>query len=244
MADTKNFYEDEKILRDYLAFRHSPESPNESLEKPAFLELLGKVQNKTILDLGCGDANFAIELLGKGCASYLGLEPSHKMLEVAKRNLANTKANVEQATIETWSYPAEHFDVVVSRLALHYVENLDEAFRNVHKTLKPDGRFIFSVLHPVITSFDTPREKGEVRTNWIVDDYFKQSSRQVRLRHDAVTQYHRTLENILMSLQNAGFIFEQLREGCPKAENFTDKELLGRRMRIPLFLMVAAEKSG
>jgi SAM-dependent methyltransferase len=240
MAD--NFYEDDTILQDYLASRYSPESPNESLEKPALLELLGNVRGKSILDLGCGDARFALELLEKGCTSYLGIEPSSKMLEVAKRNLESTKARVEQATIETWSYPAEEFDVVVSRLALHYVEDVGEAFQNIYKALKPDGRLIFSVLHPVITSFDTPRRKGEVRSNWLVDNYFKQSSRQVRLRNDYVTQYHRTLETILVSLQNAGFVFEGLREGCPKAENFTDPELFERRLRIPLFLILAATK--
>jgi predicted RNA methylase len=98
MADEKDFYENEEILRDYLAFRRSPESPNENMEKPAFLELLGNVQNKTMLDLGCGDAKFGVELLVNGCASYLGLESSHKMLEYAKTNLANTKGKVEQAT--------------------------------------------------------------------------------------------------------------------------------------------------
>ncbi len=242
MTEEKNFYEDDKILQDYLASRNSPESPNETLEKPAFLELLGDVKNKTILDLGCGDAKFGVELLGQGCASYLGLEPSSKMLEFAKRNLVNTNGNAEQGTIETWSYPSEQFDVVVSRLVLHYVEHLDEAFRNIYKTLKPNGCFIFSVLHPVITSYDTPREKGEVRTNWIVDDYFKQSSRQVRLRNDYVTQYHRTLETTLMSLQEAGFVFEQLREGCPKPETFKDEALLGRRMRIPLFLILSSRR--
>ncbi len=242
MTDSKDFYEDDKILRDYLEFRYHPESPNESLEKPAFLELLGDIKNKSILDLGCGDAKFGSELLEKGCATYLGVEPSSKMLEYARKNLANTKCEVEQATIETWSYPAEQFDMVVSRLALHYVENLDEAFQNIYKTLKPGGRFVFSTLHPVITSFDTPREKGEVRTNWIVNEYFKQSSRQVKLRNNYVAQYHRTLENIFISLQNAGFVFEGLREGSPKAEYFTDAELLERRLRIPLFLIISARK--
>jgi SAM-dependent methyltransferase len=241
MANEKDFYENEEVLKEYLAFRHSPESPNESLEKPAFLELLGNVKNKTILDLGCGDARFGLELLEKGCTSYLGIEPSTKMLELAKQNL-NTKGSVEQSTVEAWSYPAEQFDLVVSRLALHYVEDLDEAFRNIHKTLKPEGRFVFSMVHPVITSSDKSRENNALRTSWIVDDYFKQGPRRVRLQNDYVTQYHRTLETIFMSSQKAGFVFEGLREGCPKSENFEDMGLLERRMRIPLFLILSARK--
>jgi SAM-dependent methyltransferase len=244
MDNEKDFYENEEILRDYLAFRHSPESPNESIEKPALLELLGDVKNKTILDLGCGDAKFGVELLeaGSGCAAYTGLEPSSKMLELAQQNLAGTSGRLEQATIEAWTYPAEKFDVVISQLALHYVENLGEAFRNVHKTLKPNGRFVFSMVHPVITSCDKSRESNEQRTSWMVDDYFQQGARKVRLQNDYVTQYHRTLESILLSLQQAGFVIEQLREGCPKPENFKDKMLYKRRMRIPLFLILSARK--
>jgi SAM-dependent methyltransferase len=242
MPDEKDFYENEEILRDYLTFHHSPESPNESIEKPAFIELLGSVKNKTILDLGCGDAKFAVELLEMGCASYTGIEPSTKMLELAWQNLSGTGGNVEQSTIEAWTYPPKTFDVVISRLALHYVEDLEEAFRNIHKTLKPNGRFVFSMVHPVITSSDKSRENNAVRTSWIVDDYFRQGPRRVRLQNDYVTQYHRTLETILLSLQEAGFIFEQLREACPKPENFTDRELLERRMRIPLFLILSATK--
>jgi SAM-dependent methyltransferase len=241
MANEKDFYEDEEVLKEYLAFRHSSESPNEASEKPAFLELLGNIENKTILDLGCGDAKFGLELLESGCASYTGIEPSLRMLELAKRNLG-TKGSVEQSTIEAWTYPPETFDLVISRLALHYAEDLDEAFRNIHKTLKPDGRFVFSMVHPVITSSDKSRENNEKRTSWIVDDYFKQGARRVRLHDGFVTQYHRTLETILMSLQKAEFILEQLREGCPKPEKFSDKNLYERRMRIPLFLVTSAIK--
>ncbi len=241
MANDKDFYEDDKILQDYLASRHSPESPNESMEKPAFLELLGNVKDKSILDLGCGDAKFGVELLEVGCASYTGIEPSTKMLERAKQSLGS-RAKLEQATVEAWTYPPETFDVVISRLALHYVENLDEAFRNIYKTLKPDGRFVFSRVHPLITSCDKSRENNEKRTSWIVADYFQQGARRVRLQNGYVTQYHRTLEKILMSLQQTGFVLEQLREGCPNPENFKDEALLGRRLRIPLFLIISAKK--
>jgi ubiquinone/menaquinone biosynthesis C-methylase UbiE len=124
----KDFYDNEDTLKDYLDFRHRSQSPNESIEKPAFLELLGAVKNKHILDLGCGDAKFGKGLLEEGCASYTGIEPSTKMLEYAKRNLQNTKSKVEQASIEAWHYPESQFDVVVSRLVFHYVEDLDTAF--------------------------------------------------------------------------------------------------------------------
>ncbi len=242
MSKQNDFYQNEDVLKDYLEFRHSSQSPNESIEKPAFLELLGDVQNKHILDLGCGDAKFAHELFQKGCASYAGIEPSSLMLRYAQENSQRPEIILEQSTIEDWHYPQEKFDVVISRLAFHYVKDLDTAFKNIHKTLKPDGRLVFSMMHPVMTCCDKAREDNAKRSSWIVDDYFTQGARRVRLQDDYVTQYHRTLESILLSLIGAGFRLEGLREGCPKPENFEDKKLFERRMRIPLFLIVAVRK--
>ncbi len=238
----QDFYQNEATLKDYLQFRHSSESPNESIEKPAFLELLGDVQNKHILDLGCGDARFAHELFQKGCASYTGIEPSEIMLKNARENLAGTNSKLEQSTIEDWRYPEQQFDLVISRLVFHYVEDLDTTFKNIHKTLKPDGRLVFSMVHPVMTCCDKAREDNAKRSSWIVDDYFTKGARRVRIRNDFVTQYHRTLESILLSLQGAGFRLEGLREGCPRQENFEDKDLFERRLRIPLFLIISAHK--
>ena len=54
--------------------RYRETSPNESLEKPAFFQLVGDVKGKKILDLGCGDAKFGKELLEKDCHSYTVLK--------------------------------------------------------------------------------------------------------------------------------------------------------------------------
>jgi SAM-dependent methyltransferase len=144
--------------------------------------------------------------------------------------------------IENWGFRAESFDLVISRLALHYVANLAGTFHHVNKTLKKDGRFVFSIVHPVITSSDKSREKSGVRYDWIVDDYFISGSRRVRFMGEFVEQYHRTIEELFCSLQNAGFIIEQLRESRPRPEIFEDENLYTRRMRIPLFLFFSSLK--
>jgi hypothetical protein len=58
-----------------------------------------------------------------------------------------------------------------------------------------------------------------------------------------VRKYHRTLEDYFRSVQNAGFNFEQLREGHPQRENFFTSETYLRRKRIPLFLMMSLRKT-
>lgn len=144
--------------------------------------------------------------------------------------------------IESWEFPKKQFDLVVSRLALHYVSDINDIFRKVHITLKENGRFVFSIVHPVITSSDKSRHPGSLRQDWIVDDYFSPGSREVVLRDEYVTQYHRTIEDLYGGLQRSGFRVEHLRESKPRQENFEDEELFQRRKRIPLFLFFSSIK--
>ena len=74
------------------------------------------------------------------------------MVNSAQRVLDGTSGKVVHATVENWGYPAQAFDLVISRLVLHYVKDIDSIFRQVYQTLTKKGRFVFSIEHPVITS--------------------------------------------------------------------------------------------
>lgn len=43
-------------------------------------------------------------------------------------------------------FPKHHFDLVMSSLSLHWVNDLESTFHQVLDTLKPDGAFIGAVL--------------------------------------------------------------------------------------------------
>ena len=237
------FYDDDAIFQTYMARRGRRNNPNDTLEKPVILELVGDFTDKRILDLGCGDAAFGREALAKGCQTYLGIEGSYNMVQVAQQILSGTSGRVVQADIETWEYPAQAFDLVVSRLVLHYIQDLSAIFRRVHHTLAPEGRFVFSVEHPVITSCNRSRQGDSLRQDWIVDDYFGTEQRITTWMGGQVVKYHRTVESYFTGLQRAGFLVESLREAEPQRERFgEDEETYQRRKRIPLFLIMAGKK--
>jgi SAM-dependent methyltransferase len=242
MTEGAEFFDRERALEIYRAGRHRPDGPNQTLEKPVISELIGSVKGKHILDLGCGDAAFGAELLAAGCQSYQGLDASQQLVQEARRNLHAGSANIIHAKIEDWDYPVERYDLIISRLALHYVLDLDNTFEQVYKSLKPAGQFVFSIVHPVITSSDKSRAGGGIRYDWIVDDYFSSGPRKVYFMGEYVRQYHRTIESLFRSLLNAHFEIEQLREASPQLEHFEDEKLFERRQRIPLFLIFSARK--
>ena len=235
------FYDSEAVFATYMSGRETRvDSPNETLEKPIFDELVGDLSDLRILDLGCGNATFGFEALQQGCHSYLGIDGSKKMVRAAKEKLAGTPGQVVYASIEAWEYPSRQFDLVTSRLALHYIAEIEPVFASVYQALTHGGRFVFSIEHPVITSCDRAWRMGGPRQDWIVDDYFETGPRLTHWMGGAVIKYHRTVEDYFTALSAAGFVIDSLRESRPQRKRFHDKATFERRKRIPLMLFFSA----
>ena len=238
-----DFYDDDAVFASYQSRRQRSDSPNDTLEKPVIMQLIGTVAGKRILDLGCGDAAIGRELLQRGAASYVGVEGSQKMAALAEQTLAGTSGRAITQTIEAWTAPPAAFDLVLSRLAFHYVADLAPVFATVFDALSAGGQFVFSVEHPVITSCDHGWPAGTRRQDWVVDDYFTTGERVTSWMGGTVKKYHRTVEDYFRLLQDAGFGVEALREARPQRNHFDDLQEYERRKRIPLFLVLATRKA-
>ncbi|TYR80505.1 class I SAM-dependent methyltransferase [Priestia megaterium] len=151
-------YDNHEFFKAYISRRNRKESPNNIIEKPVLLELMGDVTGKTILDLGCGDARFGYELIEQGCYFYEGVEGSVNMINEAVKMLNGTNGKVHYSLIEDWNYPEKQYDLVTSRLALHYLAELESIFKQVYNSLKRHGRFIFSIQRPA-SSFNIVYKK-------------------------------------------------------------------------------------
>ncbi|KAB7666434.1 class I SAM-dependent methyltransferase [Bacillus sp. B1-b2] len=235
-------YDQEDFLLRYLSRREREDSPNNAIEGPIIFDLLKDFRGKDILDLGCGDGHFGKELLTNGAGSYVGIEGSEKMVHVARNNVTNLNGFIHHDTMESYQFPVNRYDVVASRMAIHYVSDIFSLFSEIHTTLKENGNFIFSVQHPLTTSSFLSTQSGSKRENWIVDDYFMEGERKEPWIGSIVVKYHRTIEQYFTTLTKVGFTINHLREGVPKREYFTNEDEYNRRLRIPLVLVFSCSK--
>jgi SAM-dependent methyltransferase len=236
-------YDHETVFSNYAAHRRWPANPNRVMEEPALLDVLGDVRGARVLDLGCGDAALGRVLLDAGCASYTGMDSSWRMVEQARETLKGTSGEVTLGAIEDVQVLPDSVDLVVSRLALHYVEHIDPILHTVHDSLTESGRLVFTVTHPVVTCHDASTV-GEKRTNWIVDEYFVSGARSREWMGGHAVWYHRTIEDYVCAVQRAGFRLTRLSE-CPPDEKLLagEPEEYQRRLRVPLILLIAGEKT-
>ncbi len=235
-------YDNEDFFEKYIEKRSKGKSPNELIEQPIMDELIGEVMNKKILDLGCGDGQYGITLLEKNAALYCGIEGSKRMGNLAKVNLENFNAYIEIADIEQAIFKQEEYDMVISRLVFHYIENLSALLNKIHRSIKKEGEIIFSIEHPIITSCYDAYHKKVKRGNWTVDNYFDSGERVNEWIGKKVIKYHKTLEEYWRIIKSANFEVIEIRESKPQESNFNNNEEFERRKRIPLFLFFKLKK--
>jgi SAM-dependent methyltransferase len=166
------FYDDASIVNLYLEHRHRPvTSPNVVMEEPAFTNVLGGLEGLHILELGCGDASFGRTAADQGCRSYLENDSSPRMVAVAERLLEGSPARVELAEMERFHPDTDSFDLVVARMALHYLHEPTTVLERSFSATRSGGRFVGTVAHPAVTASTHPPSDTK-RTSIQVDDYF------------------------------------------------------------------------
>jgi SAM-dependent methyltransferase len=237
------FYDDPAVVRRHREPRGAVSDPTAVMEQPALLAELGSVEGLRIVDLGCGDAAIGRTLLDAGCRRYVGVDGSRTMVRAARSTLDGTAGEVVECDIEDFRPPGAAFDLVISRLALHYVEDLGAVLEACRAGLVAGGRLVVTVMHPVITSHDARPTTEELRSDWVVDDYFDRGPREQAWLGGTVVWHHRTVEDYVAELDRAGFALSALRECPPRRERFADEAEYARRRRIPLFLLLAARVS-
>jgi SAM-dependent methyltransferase len=241
----QNTYDDPAFFANYSQMARSIRGLEAAGEWPAFRELLPALRDKNVLDLGCGFGWHCRYARQQQARWVVGVDLSEKMLARARASTNDATIEYRRLAIEDIDFSAGEFDVVLSSLALHYVEHFDLVCRKVHYCLVAGGTFVLSVEHPVFTaraSQDWYYGGHGERLHWPLDHYQEEGPRQARFLEHEVVKYHRTVATYVNTLLDSGFTLTKLSEPQPTQELLDTHPAWQDETRRPMFLLIAAVK--
>ncbi len=211
MATTKEIYDgasgdwqrtEPVLLSDYTA-------------RPFLLDWCTPVESQDVLDLGCGEGYFARKLKQRGARTILGVDVSTEMIAAAKQRESREQLGIEYVAGDASnldSFGAESFDLVVAVFLFNYLslEQTRHTMAEVHRVLRPGGRFVFAVPHPSLAFlgqktapfyFDA-QQRGYYsgRDVQFEGEIWRRDGKSVRVR-----SVHKTVEDYMSGLADGGF---------------------------------------
>lgn len=242
----QNVYDDPDFFAGYSRMERFRSGWGAALEHGRFIELLGDVSGRRVLDLGCGGGQLAFYLAEAGAAGVIGIDTSERMLDVARTQWAHPSVSYRPGSMEEADFPDGAFDRVVSSLALHYVCDYAGLVQRIARWLSPGGVLVFSVEHPIYTARASDEgwvtDPDGTRVAWALDRYADEGLREHCWVVPGVQRYHRTLATILNTLIDAGLAIERVVESAPDDAWLRDRPQDADERRRPMFLLVRARK--
>ena len=240
----QNIYDTPDFFREYSRLERSQRGLDGAWEWPLLRSLVPDLRGKRVLDLGCGFGWFARWARQQGAVSVLGLDISRNMLERAREMTSDNAIEFRNVNLEDAEFSSVSFDFVFSALALHYVQNIARIFEAVHNALCDEGRFVFSVEHPIFTASRNAQwlTQNDGAKTWPVDSYASEGPRTTDWLAKGFTKQHRTFSTVINSLIGAGFAVERIEEWGPTTDQIASRPDLAEEAERPLFLLVAAQR--
>lgn len=95
------------------------------------------------LDIGCGCGHLGFAMARAGDFEVVSVDPSVEMLEIATQNAVenglSSRVRFLQGSAESVPLPDESVDIVVSRGSIFFWNDLERAFLDLYRVLKPSG---------------------------------------------------------------------------------------------------------
>ncbi len=190
-----------EFLRD-IGFVWCPEGLDES-----DAGLLGDVAGQRVLEVGCGAGQCGRWLVDQGAAA-VGFDLSLRQLQHSVRIDADSGVVLPAvcATATAIPFADDSFDLAFSAYgALPFVLDAGLVLREVSRVLRPGGRFVFSVSHPM--RWTLPDDPGPAGLT-VASSYFDRSPYVEQDESGEVTyvEHHRTMGDWVRSIHAAGLV--------------------------------------
>ena len=118
------------------------------LEGDAVRDLVGPLEGKTVLDLGCGTGRHTLAL-AEGGARVAAVDQCVAMMSQARCKLAEFPVLWARLALPArLPFRSGTFDLIVMGLVAEHLDDLSSVIRESARVIRPGGRLVLSALHP------------------------------------------------------------------------------------------------
>jgi len=205
----------------------------EYLNNPAFLEFIGEVEGKSVLDAGCGEG-YNTRILAKLGAEVMGIDISSKLIDYARAHERDEPLGIryEVASFTNLSlFKERSFSTVISFMAMMDSPDYYKVMKEFYRVLENNGELFFNMLHPCFMTkgLNWLKDENGNETELIVARYFdtrpwvenwKFSNAQARNNSESfsVPYFPQTLSYYVNKLIEAGFVLKTIEEPRPSQQ--------------------------
>lgn len=173
----------------------------------------GPIVNKSFLEIACGSGHSIKYLLEQGAAKVIGVDFSHKQLELAKKLLINNRGyELIESNMEK-KLDVIDLDYVFSIYGIGWSTDISTTINNIYGYLTVGGKFIFSWDHSFYTCLEQVGDNLQVNNPYHSQKYISMSN----WGDEGDTAYvlNNTIGEWYELLRSGGFEVEKILEPAP-----------------------------
>jgi 2-polyprenyl-3-methyl-5-hydroxy-6-metoxy-1,4-benzoquinol methylase len=193
---------------------------------PIVASFLDPRPGQHILDIACGNGLTSRRLAALG-VDVTAFDFSANLIERAKVR-PNPNSRIEYYVVDATDEQAllrlgdQKFDAALSNMALFDMPEIEPLFRALPKLLKPNGLFVFSLMHP---AFNNPSaallaeewDDGQIQTRYAVKvsryiNRFQSQGLALRNQPKAQLYFHRPIRDYMNIAFQNGFVLDGFEE--------------------------------
>lgn len=219
----------------------------EHVEFPSFLQAMGDVDGKRVLDVGSGDGVYARLVAQRGAAQVVGTDSSSEMIRLAEATETAQPLGIQYHVYDVATMPSlGEFDLVIAVNVLHYSADramLDNMCERIAANLPSGGRLL-----AYVGNAETDREAAADFGFFVdrADDLSEGDPFTVTIGTNppmSVQVHYWPAASLVRSVESAGFTKVTFEEMSHTPVSPEDEVRLGRLLKNPPGLLLSAYKA-
>ncbi|HKY13461.1 MAG TPA: class I SAM-dependent methyltransferase [Microthrixaceae bacterium] len=199
----------------------------------------------SVLDIGCGEGQVGRVAASAGL-DVVGADPAWAQVIEAQRRGAGV-AYVRAGAVPL-PFRSESFEAAIACLVFEHIDDLDGALAEVARVLRPGGRFLFLLNHPLLqtpgSGWIDDRVLDPPEQYWRVGPYLPEASTVEQVERGVFIRFeHRPLHRYLNSARARGLVLDHMEEPAPPSGFLERAEEYEQCATIPRLLFLRLSKS-